>query len=88
MRRAFDAGYDPVLALASATGPHDADVPQHKVHRAEQAFIDSVVNGEVAGEYILLLGPKGAAALCTSTSGNAHWDGNLPHRRRQVDAPD
>lgn len=66
MGNAFAAGYDPVLALASAElyeeERHDTGKRKKKpgmIRRREQDYIDRVINGEVAGEYLLLLGPKG-----------------------------
>ena len=55
MYRAFAAGYDPVLELAKASSESDGG----RIKRVEQDFIDSVIDGKVVGEYLLLLGPKG-----------------------------
>lgn len=57
---AFEAGWDPVLELASA-GRIEASGGARKegrIRRKEQSYIDKVINGEIRGEYLLLLGPK------------------------------
>ena len=55
MYHAFAAGYDPVLELARASSESNGG----RIKRIEQEFIDSVLDGKVVGEYLLLLGPKG-----------------------------
>ncbi|SCV67918.1 BQ2448_39 [Microbotryum intermedium] len=60
MRRAFAKGYDPVLALASAAVYDDqGGLVPGRVVRKEQEYIQKIVNGEISGEYLLLMGPKG-----------------------------
>lgn len=60
MRRAFASGYDPVLELASASSRDSQGSPlPGRVTRKEQDYINRVINGEVSGEYLLLMGPKG-----------------------------
>ncbi|RSH88872.1 hypothetical protein EHS25_002534 [Saitozyma podzolica] len=54
MERAFDPGYDPALELSTIHSP-DSD----HIRRQEQPLIDSIVRGEHAGQYYLLVGPKG-----------------------------
>ncbi|KAI5480606.1 hypothetical protein MNV49_000302 [Pseudohyphozyma bogoriensis] len=63
MRRAFEPGYDPVLELANAsmyvgTGVDKKQKPG-RIRRREQDFVDALVRGDITGEYILMLGPKG-----------------------------
>ncbi|GAA5981417.1 hypothetical protein JCM10908_004103 [Rhodotorula pacifica] len=61
MARAFAKGYDPVLELAQATAKESDGTPKKGViRRKEQDYVDKVINGEVSGEYLLLMGPKGA----------------------------
>ncbi|KAK4052905.1 hypothetical protein OIO90_004181 [Microbotryomycetes sp. JL221] len=60
MKRAFAKGYDPVLELASASKyEQDGQLKPGRVLRKEQEYISKVINGEVSGEYLLLMGPKG-----------------------------
>ncbi|GAA5858845.1 hypothetical protein JCM8547_005010 [Rhodosporidiobolus lusitaniae] len=60
MERAFAPGYDPVLELASAASREsDGTVPKGRVRRKEQDYIDKIINGEITGEYLLMMGPKG-----------------------------
>ncbi|SCZ91276.1 BZ3500_MvSof-1268-A1-R1_Chr1-2g01302 [Microbotryum saponariae] len=60
MRRAFAKGYDPVLALASAAAyDEQGGLVPGRVVRKEQEYIRKIVNGEISGEYLLLMGPKG-----------------------------
>ncbi|KAM0793680.1 hypothetical protein ACM66B_001108 [Microbotryomycetes sp. NB124-2] len=60
MKRAFAKGYDPVLELASASKyDEDGQLRAGRVLRKEQEFISKVINGEISGEYLLLMGPKG-----------------------------
>lgn len=54
MERAFKGGYDPALEL-SLVHASDAD----HIKRQEQPLIDSIVRGEQAGGYYLIVGPKG-----------------------------
>lgn len=62
MGRAFGEGYDPVLELATAADRDGAGKKKKekvgKIKRKEQEFINGVMNGEYAGQYFLLLGPK------------------------------
>lgn len=69
MELAFARGYDPALELASAAkrrnASHQSDAspsepvwPEH-VRRREQDLIDRVIRGAEAGQYYMLLGPKG-----------------------------
>ncbi|GAA5867875.1 hypothetical protein JCM3774_004707 [Rhodotorula dairenensis] len=62
MARAFAKGYDPVLELAQATAKEsDGKTPRKGIiRRKEQDYVDKVINGEISGEYLLLMGPKGA----------------------------
>ncbi|BGP21382.1 hypothetical protein JCM10295v2_000257 [Rhodotorula toruloides] len=61
MERAFAKGYDPVLELAQATSrEEDGSMKRGIIRRREQDYIDKVINGEISGEYLLLMGPKGA----------------------------
>ncbi|QRV98144.1 hypothetical protein RhiJN_26163 [Ceratobasidium sp. AG-Ba] len=70
IEQAFEAGYDPVLALADhprrQRGGVDEDgernYPQSTQHmqRKEQELVDSIMKGEEAGHYFLYLGPKGS----------------------------
>lgn len=61
---AFARGYDPALELASnPRKQHDAGDDyvhwmQH-VRRREQSLLDRIIKGAEAGQYYLLLGPKG-----------------------------
>ncbi|GAA5922852.1 ATP-binding protein [Sporobolomyces koalae] len=60
MERAFTAGFDPALELAlAAKFEADGSIKKGRIRRKEQDYIDKVMNGEVTGEYLLLLGPKG-----------------------------
>ncbi|GAA5898743.1 hypothetical protein JCM5296_006705 [Sporobolomyces johnsonii] len=60
MERAFTKGYDPVLELASASKfEEDGKVKKGRIRRKEQEYIEKVINGEITGEYLLLMGPKG-----------------------------
>ncbi|GAA6040357.1 hypothetical protein JCM8097_007573 [Rhodosporidiobolus ruineniae] len=60
MERAFAPGYDPVLDLATAAAREsDGSVKKGRVRRKEQDYIDKLINGEITGEYLLLMGPKG-----------------------------
>ncbi|GAA6059373.1 hypothetical protein JCM10212_003271 [Sporobolomyces blumeae] len=60
MERAFTKGYDPALELATASKfEADGTVKKGRIRRKEQDYVDKVMNGEVTGEYLLLLGPKG-----------------------------
>ncbi|GAA5828237.1 hypothetical protein JCM11251_002650 [Rhodosporidiobolus azoricus] len=60
MDRAFQPGYDPVLELARADrGEPDGTPRPGRVRRKEQDYIDKIINGEITGEYLLLMGPKG-----------------------------
>ncbi|GAA5898244.1 hypothetical protein JCM8208_000194 [Rhodotorula glutinis] len=60
MERAFSKGYDPVLELAQAAAREsDGSVKRGRVRRKEQDYLDKVINGEISGEYLLLMGPKG-----------------------------
>jgi len=60
MERAFSKGYDPVLELAQAAAREsDGSVKRGRVRRKEQTYLDKVINGEISGEYLLLMGPKG-----------------------------
>ncbi|KAL8279590.1 hypothetical protein RQP46_007903 [Phenoliferia psychrophenolica] len=63
MGRAFGEGYDPVMELANAAAL-DAEGrkrPSGHIQREEQGFMDELMEGrELPGEYLLLLGPKGA----------------------------
>ncbi|GJN92107.1 hypothetical protein Rhopal_005136-T1 [Rhodotorula paludigena] len=60
IERAFARGYDPVLELARATAREsDGTVRKGRVRRKEQDYIDKVINGEISGEYLLIMGPKG-----------------------------
>ncbi|BGP12438.1 hypothetical protein JCM10213_006996 [Rhodosporidiobolus nylandii] len=60
MERAFAPGYDPVLDLATASSrEEDGSVRKGRVRRKEQDYIDKLINGEITGEYLLLMGPKG-----------------------------
>ncbi|ORY32864.1 hypothetical protein BCR39DRAFT_557421 [Naematelia encephala] len=54
IERAFAPGYDPALEVSTLQGP-DAS----HIRRAEQPLIDSIVRGEHAGGYYLMIGPKG-----------------------------
>lgn len=59
MRRAFAKGYDPVLELAeAATKDADGNPKLGRVQRKEQEYITKIINGEITGEYLLLMGPK------------------------------
>ncbi|BGP52609.1 hypothetical protein JCM8202v2_000165 [Rhodotorula sphaerocarpa] len=61
MARAFAKGYDPVLELAQATSKEsDGSTKKGIIRRKEQDYIDAVIDGKVSGEYLLLMGPKGA----------------------------
>ncbi|GAA5955327.1 hypothetical protein JCM8115_001916 [Rhodotorula mucilaginosa] len=61
MARAFAKGYDPVLELAQATAKESDGTPRKGIiRRKEQDYVDKVINGEISGEYLLLMGPKGA----------------------------
>ncbi|KAH9919426.1 uncharacterized protein B0H18DRAFT_1086670 [Fomitopsis serialis] len=61
---AFARGYDPALELASnPRKQHDAEkrlrsLDEH-VRRREQSSLDRIIKGAEAGQYYLLLGPKG-----------------------------
>ncbi|QRV98143.1 hypothetical protein RhiJN_26162 [Ceratobasidium sp. AG-Ba] len=68
---AFEPGYDPTLALADlrigrrrrgmdAYGERNYPQSTQHMERTEQKTIDSIMKGEEAGHYFLLLGPKGA----------------------------
>ncbi|GAA6057922.1 hypothetical protein JCM3770_002210 [Rhodotorula araucariae] len=60
MERAFSKGYDPVLDLAQAVAREsDGTAKKGRVRRKEQDYLDKVINGEISGEYLLLMGPKG-----------------------------
>ncbi|GAA6002799.1 hypothetical protein JCM10207_007688 [Rhodosporidiobolus poonsookiae] len=60
MERAFAPGYDPVLDLATAAArEEDGSVKKGRVRRKEQDYIDKLINGEITGEYLLMMGPKG-----------------------------
>ncbi|GAA5909284.1 hypothetical protein JCM6882_003788 [Rhodosporidiobolus microsporus] len=60
MDRAFQPGYDPVLELATAASREsDGRVKPGRVRRKEQDYIDKLINGEITGEYLLMMGPKG-----------------------------
>ncbi|GAA5991120.1 hypothetical protein JCM5350_006672 [Sporobolomyces pararoseus] len=60
MERAFTKGFDPALELALASKfETDGSIKKGRIRRKEQDYIDQVMNGEVTGEYLLLLGPKG-----------------------------
>ncbi|GAA5908097.1 ATP-binding protein [Sporobolomyces salmoneus] len=60
MERAFTKGFDPALELAlAAKFETDGTVKKGRIRRKEQDYIDKIMNGEVIGEYLLLLGPKG-----------------------------
>ncbi|GAA6013350.1 hypothetical protein JCM11491_006363 [Sporobolomyces phaffii] len=60
IERAFTKGFDPALELALATKfESDGTIKKGRIRRKEQDYIDKVMNGEVTGEYLLLLGPKG-----------------------------
>jgi hypothetical protein len=70
IEEAFEPGYDPALELAKSHAParhsvqqddefFDSDEPwTETVRRKEQDLIDSIVHGEEAGHYFMLLGPK------------------------------
>ncbi|GAA5972700.1 hypothetical protein JCM11641_002981 [Rhodosporidiobolus odoratus] len=60
MERAFAPGYDPVLELATASARDpDGKTKKGRVRRKEQDYIDKIINGEITGEYLLMMGPKG-----------------------------
>ncbi|OBZ69997.1 hypothetical protein A0H81_10438 [Grifola frondosa] len=74
IEKAFAAGYDPALELASHGKKRHENVPtileelewdldgpwtQH-LRRKEQDLIDQIVHGEEFGHYFMLLGPKGS----------------------------
>lgn len=56
MQKAFDAGYDPVLAL-SKSGDQRAHVDITPL-REEDVLVQSIVDGKEAGRYFLILGSK------------------------------
>ncbi|GAA5854105.1 hypothetical protein JCM5353_003084, partial [Sporobolomyces roseus] len=78
MERAFTKGYDPVLELAKASKfDSDGSVKKGRIRRKEQDYIDKVMNGEITGEYLLLLGPKGTGktSMVTEAMVNNSADG-------------
>lgn len=70
MEKAFAAGYDPALELATHSKTRDAHrlsdelEPEH-LRRKEQDLIDDIVSGNVRGHYYMLLGPK-VRLICSS----------------------
>ncbi|QRV84110.1 hypothetical protein RhiJN_12126 [Ceratobasidium sp. AG-Ba] len=85
---AFEPGYDPTLALADlrigrrrrgmdAYGERNYPQSTQNMERVEQKTIDSIMKGEEAGHYFLLLGPKGAgkATLIIDAMRNINADG-------------
>lgn len=75
IEKAFEAGYDPALELAThqnkpANDPGiqgveiDIDIPwTEHLRRKEQDWIDHIVQGQETGHYFVLLGPK-VRAIC------------------------
>lgn len=67
MEKAFEAGYDPALEIAShgkgrktqsgGPGTEGDDVEEH-LPRNEQDRVDRIISGQEKGHYFLLLGPK------------------------------
>lgn len=62
MEKAFDPGYDPVLALAqSSAGAKEGQLAYvHVEDRAEDQLLRKIMRGEERGRYFLVLGPKGS----------------------------
>ncbi|KAF8633274.1 hypothetical protein AX17_004449 [Amanita inopinata Kibby_2008] len=68
MEKAFAAGYDPALELAThhtnmpgyEESEAEGDLWTHKLRRKEQDTIDHIIHGNEAGHYHMLLGPKGS----------------------------
>lgn len=59
MENAFTPG-DPALELAGVeAGKHQYHHHEHWVTRDEQARIDRIISGQVAGHYYLMVGEKG-----------------------------
>ncbi|KAL7421907.1 hypothetical protein Q5752_003679 [Cryptotrichosporon argae] len=54
MERAFAGGYDPALEISTLHTPDSSHI-----HRKEQPVIDSILRGDQAGGYYLMIGPKG-----------------------------
>ncbi|KAI0790574.1 hypothetical protein C8Q75DRAFT_806470 [Abortiporus biennis] len=64
IERAFSPDYEPVLKLARHGEHSDEDYGlenlwTHYLRRKEQDLIDSIIHGQEAGRYFMLLGPKG-----------------------------
>ncbi|CAO1620819.1 unnamed protein product [Sympodiomycopsis kandeliae] len=61
MERAFDAGFDPVLALAESGGANLGQLAYVRLpDREEDALVRRILKGEERGRYFLILGPKGS----------------------------
>ncbi|KAI5121443.1 hypothetical protein M0805_009552, partial [Coniferiporia weirii] len=63
MEKAFDAGYDPALDVATHSKNGDAlDDQDHEtkhLRRREQDLVDRIISGQEKGHYWMLLGSKG-----------------------------
>ncbi|KAI6007712.1 hypothetical protein F5J12DRAFT_830233 [Pisolithus orientalis] len=65
IEKAFDGGYDPVLALAdfeketSSKSPTDENQLMEHLRRKEQDCVDDIIKGNTRGHYYFLIGPKG-----------------------------
>ncbi|KAH8115312.1 hypothetical protein DFH11DRAFT_1588582 [Phellopilus nigrolimitatus] len=67
MEKAFDAGYDPALELASKAkeryAHYESENQEHEIEhlrRKEQDLVDRIISGKEKGHYWLFLGSKGA----------------------------
>lgn len=64
MEKAFDAGYDPVLALVQsgeASNAKEGQLAHVRVEdRLEDDLVRRILRGEERGRYFLILGPKGS----------------------------
>ncbi|GAA99730.1 uncharacterized protein L969DRAFT_52708 [Mixia osmundae IAM 14324] len=56
---AFEAGFDPILAL-NEPNADGASAFRQSVKRPEQALVADIINGRTSHHYYLFLGPKGA----------------------------
>ncbi|KAI6046458.1 hypothetical protein EDC04DRAFT_2864870 [Pisolithus marmoratus] len=65
IEKAFDSGYDPVLALAdfgeeaSVMGLAKGNQSMKHLRRKEQDCVDDIIKGNTRGHYYFLVGPKG-----------------------------
>ncbi|KAI6111969.1 hypothetical protein EDD16DRAFT_1485254 [Pisolithus croceorrhizus] len=65
IEKAFDGGYDPVLALAdfeketSSKRLIENDQSMEHLRRKEQDCVDNIIKGNTRGHYYFLIGPKG-----------------------------